>query len=663
MQTLSHLLELPRTAALAATLLAVSTVAAAGSAFAAQPVDRWERMLEVGREDDVVEQARRWLDKNADSELRPEVQRVLAEAEYQLLLSSPTIGAVVAWRDEFGESPRADDAFELLANLSLYAADDEGTEDAYRRIVDNYSGTAAATEAGSRAEETGFNEAASARSADAMGTYLGRYPDGPNAATAKRLWRSRVWDEAEAENTLATWLELRSRDPEHPRAHEAYMLEQALALAQLPPGASTNALLKLARRYESTPTGWETLRRALGASSFRISTADDAEILEGKLAEMSADQASVPGRELAAVSLDLVGPLPASAEITFSVEVQVDGRKWFDWNIKASEAVQGWGTALDEVSVREGPAVHWLTSAPPCALPKLTAGRVRVELRQERNLHEWILPVSVDQPCGGLLPLAVRYGADGVVEASSGRATLIAEPELQPLEVLAAGLPWSCSGALQVDAGGLWLSCSGWQVSVQETGLLFRPPPLGVASATGNPEHPALLGLEADPGQRWLALDVPTSWHFGGGPVCPLPAPALAALDAGDTSDAPVPAGDGVEPAGEAPTVDAEPAEGSDGAEPGEGSAPAVDAPSAPGWVRPGVETVADLEVDLDGDGLTDRLVVVASHDDHPAWVVLVLGSFPPDLSWTAPLTTEVPGEDTRVRRSGCGYEVLPTDG
>jgi len=611
----------------------LAALAPPSSASAAQPMERWDRWLEQGRYEDVAEQARKWLEKKDGSELAPEATRILAEAEYQLLLKAPTRERVAAWRAEFPDSPRLEDATELESKLALYAASEAGTEAAYLEIVDGYPGTAAATEAHLRAEEAGFAEAVAEGSAESMGRYLGQYPDSPNAATAKRLWRARAWDEAEAADTLQAWIDLRAGDPDHPRADEAYMREQALALQELPTNASTDALLKLARRYEKTPTGWETLRRAVGRSPFRISTGTNAEVFSGVLDEhLDEEQPPLDGVLVEAISIDLVGPLPRSAEVTFRLEVKV-GREWFDWNDKAAEQAKAWGQEPGVAPERVGPAVHWLTASPPCVLAGVTEARIRVQLRQEDNKTDWKRPVTIDEPCGGLLPLAIRYGEGGVVDARAALADPGDEPLIRDLPVLAGGLAWNCSGAIQLDDGGLWLTCSGWQVAVWGRSLLFRPPPLGAPSATGSTDHPGLAALPGEASDRWLALDVPIGWHFGGEARCPLPeAKPQQAMEAaeGDSGDVPV-----LGP-------------------------PDLPAPEIPLWVHPGLTRSADVTGDFDGDGIADRMALLAPRGDQPAWVVLVLGAFPTDLSWTMPWSNPAPGEGATVQRAGCGYAILP---
>ena len=625
----------PRRPAAGRALLALLAVLALSPpALAAQPMERWERWLETARYDDVVEQARKWLGKKSGDDLASEALRILAEAEYQLLLKGPTRERVAAWRAEFPDSPRMDDATELESKMALYAASEVGSEALYLEIVDGFPGTAAATEAHARAEEAGFAEAVAEGSAESMGRFLGRYPNSPNAATAKRLWRARSWDEAEVTDTLQVWIDLRARDPEHPRADEAYMREQALALQDLPPNASTDALLKLARRYEKTPTGWETLRRAVGRSPFRISTGTGAEVLSGTLDEhMDEEQPPVRGVLVEAVSIDLVGPMPRSAEVTFALEVKV-GREWFDWNDRAAEQAKAWGQEMGPALERVGPAVHWLTSAAPCVLPGVADARIRVHLQQEARKAEWVRPVVIDEPCGGLLPLAIRYGEGGVVNARASLADPGDEPALRELPVLAGGLAWNCSGAVQLDESGLWLTCSGWQVAVWGRSLLFRPPPLGAPSATGSTDHPALAALPGEASDRWLALDVPIGWHFGGDARCPLPEilPTAAAMESAE--------GD----AGDVPLL----------------GPPDLPPPEIPLWVHPGLSKSGDISGDFDDDGIADRMLILAPRGDQPSWLILALGSFPGELSWTMPWSNPAPDENAHMERAGCGYAIVP---
>ena len=95
----------------------LAALAPPSSASAAQPMERWDRWLEQGRYEDVAEQARKWLEKKDGSELAPEATRILAEAEYQLLLMAPPRERVAAWRAEFPDSPRLEDATELESKL------------------------------------------------------------------------------------------------------------------------------------------------------------------------------------------------------------------------------------------------------------------------------------------------------------------------------------------------------------------------------------------------------------------------------------------------------------------------------------------------------------------------------------------------------------------
>ncbi|MCP4867563.1 MAG: hypothetical protein GY898_02450 [Proteobacteria bacterium] len=602
-------------------------------AWAAQPFDRWERMNESERYEDVAEQIRKWFEKNADHELAPDATRLLAEAEYHVMMAgTPTVDALAAYRAEFPDGPREPEAFEAHATLSFYTASSDGTEAGFRAVAEEFPGTKAAGEALLRAEEAGFNESVSEGSAAAMSRYLGLYPESPNAATATRLWRTRAWDEAETLNTLQGWIQLRMEDPEHPRADEAWMLEQALALQELPPKASTEALLKLARRYEGTPTGWETLRRVVSRSSVRFSTAEGVGLLDAVLTDGDSIEMIEAGL-MQAVTVEAPGRLPETATFEFGLEVEVEGRNWEWWDARAASHAGTWGGEITPLPERVGPALHWLTGATPCRLPHLTDARVRVRLKQEKKKEDWILPVSLDTPCGGVVPLAVRYGPGGVVDATAQVVDAGIDPVIEPVAVRAGGLAWSCAGALHVEDTGLWLTCSGWEVSRWGQGLLFRPPPLGVASATGNPEHGALAALPVDDTHRWLALDVPTSWHFGGGPACPLP----------DDPPDPAPLAEGAEPP---PAVE-----------------PTGPAPEMPLWVHPSLTATVDRTEDVDGDGKLDRVAFLAPRGEHPAWIVVTLASFGPDLSWTAPWRGEILPEGSTLSREGCGYRVEGPEG
>ncbi len=106
-----------------------------------------------------------------------------------------------------------------------------------------------------------------------------------------------------------------------------------------------------------------------------------------------------------------------------------------------------------------------------------------------------------------------------------------------------------------------------------------------------------------------------------------------------------------------------DPAPLAEGAEPPPAVEPTGPAPEMPLWVHPSLTATVDRTEDVDGDGKLDRVAFLAPRGEHPAWIVVTLASFGPDLSWTAPWRGEILPEGSTLSREGCGYRVEGPEG
>lgn len=492
-------------------LLVLSLLSA--PAWAAQPVDRFAKQLDAGRYDDVAAAARRWLEKNGDSALAPEVSAQLAEAAYQLLLKGPTLPRVKKYREEFSESPRAPDLDALESNLSLYDAAAKGTVEAYQAVVEAWPGTAAATEAIQRAEGIAFEAARTDGSATALARFLGDYRDMAHAVEALDLWRVVAWTEAEAAQTSRAWGDLRRADPEHPRHDEAFLIESELALAELSPDASAKSRFRVARRYEGSPAGWAALGDSLDRSSLGAEGLDGAVAFDGLLG--AEDPIALPA--VAALMLSPPGLLPASVSLTLRVEASPDGEVWEEWRRASFRQAARWGVQSDPTGEdpEDEPGLLALRP-PPCRGDMLDRARLRVVLRQGERERIWTRPITLEATCAGPLPVAVQRSAGRVV--ALGALTAEGKPARLPaLPTALLGAPLDCSGPVAARADGLWLGCGALLVQVHGAGLLVRS---GTLPASLESDHSPWL--DSLGGAGWLAVDVPDAWHFGGRPACPV---------------------------------------------------------------------------------------------------------------------------------------------
>ena len=252
-----------RIAPLRTLTLALALAVSAGSpglARADQPMDRFERLIESGKTDVVMDQARKWLEKNEGDYRVEAVRALLDQATWLTLAEEPTIPGLAAYRAEFPESEHAEEARELEANLAWYAARRVGDEAAYREVLEGYAGTRAAGEAGREAAAVGLTEAMKARTSEALSRWLSRYPDADQDA-AHRLLLEVVWEEAEAKDTARDWLDLRAAFPGHPRADEAREREAAAAFREAE--RTHEARIAVGARYGDTVAGRDAARGVL----------------------------------------------------------------------------------------------------------------------------------------------------------------------------------------------------------------------------------------------------------------------------------------------------------------------------------------------------------------------------------------------------------------
>ena|GEM_PF-1959756 len=461
-------------------------------ALAASPAPRIQRHLDAERWADAVQMARSWLGRNGDDADAAALREQLAEAEYQLLTRAPSQEKAAAWQAEFAGTKRADAVRNLEANLALYAASDAGTEEAYRAVVDSFPGTPAATEAAGRAEGVAFEAAEADGSLAAWSRFLGDYPSGRRAEGAREQHRARAWEAAEAEDTVQAWFRLRADDPEHPRVEEALAREQELALAALGRHPEPGEVLKVARRYRGEDAGWAAALRLLELAPFETNQG----------LRSLAQLASEPADGLASVAWKPPGTLPRGLEL--AIDVQAGEQPWRD-------------------RAGDGTTRTWATDAPLCA--EGAAVTLTLSLTAPGRSEDRTVPLDLQRPCGGPVPLAVHRDEDGFIDGVGavvgGKATRTGDaPD-------ALGLPWNCDSIL-ADERGAWLGCNGWQLRAMGAAWVVRLPSRGRSAERPDPMLDSL-------GEGWVAVDTPPSWAFGGGRACPLDdreGESLAALPA-----------------------------------------------------------------------------------------------------------------------------------
>ena len=234
------------------------------SARAEQPMDRLAKLIEGGRAADAEEAARKWLERNSADRRAGAVIALLVEASWQVVAEDPSLDGVRAWRAEFGaQEAHAQEAFELEATLSWYAALRAPSESTFRAIVDDFGGTRAADEANVAAGNQGLVEARAAGTTEALSGWLNRYPGHEEREEVRALLDERVWADAEAADTAQSWLDLRAAFPDHPRAREAREREGLAALRELGADAGPEDLAGLGVRYAPTEAGRLAWRRVV----------------------------------------------------------------------------------------------------------------------------------------------------------------------------------------------------------------------------------------------------------------------------------------------------------------------------------------------------------------------------------------------------------------
>ena len=640
-----------RTLLLALALLLAPLGAQAG------PMERVDKLLADGRYDDAATVARKWVERNQeDGEEREAMTARLAEAEYQRLLATPSLARTQGWRLEFADAARRDDVDSLEANLRLYAAAEAGTEAAYLEVADAWAGTAAAREARGRAEEIAFVEAETEGSAAALSAFLGRYEDMSHFDEALGLWRAVAWLDAEAADSVQVWRELRMQDPDHPRAPEALLHEQARALAELGADASAADLMDLARRYPEGPAGWEALQRATDHAILRALDADGV---------LLAEEALGPGIGPAAASLAL-GPaarlelvhadrLPRGGRVEVLVQAEIDGRM-VPWQRATFRQAARWGVRSEATTdaVSDG---AFVTPKPLCAGDLLGSAEVQVVITLGERRAEWKRPLRLDHPCAGPLPWAVRRHEGKGLALRNGQASVALGGDLM-------GQAWACDGPLITDPAGVLAVCGGWAVRPFHAGWLVQAPP-AVPAAYEDDLSPWLDALS---GEGWRALDVPDGWHFGGRPACPLTARA-AAVDGqvdGNGVDGDVVDGDSAgepildlgedAPPGPAPEAPVESA-ATDPNEPAgdEAEEPAPEPPIGPAWLPEEAQRWARAV-----DGSSAEAVVAAHGTPGAGTLVLDGGPLSPGVAWVADWPEGIDPETAGVEREGCSLRWTP---
>jgi len=223
-------------------------------------MDRIERLIEQGKAADAVDVARKWLDRNEEDRRAATVRSLLDKASWRVVSEDATLPALKAYRAEFPSSEHEPAARSLESSLAYYAALKDGSESAFRSVIDTYAGTPAATDALGKAADAGFTAASAAGTAEQWSLWLSRYPNAPQTTQAAEALHAMLWAEAEAAATAEGWLRLRAAFPDHPRADEAREREATLSMEGV---SGEEDLLSLAGRYKGTVAGRSALRRAV----------------------------------------------------------------------------------------------------------------------------------------------------------------------------------------------------------------------------------------------------------------------------------------------------------------------------------------------------------------------------------------------------------------
>jgi hypothetical protein len=630
-------------------LLFVFALLCAPAAVCAGPVDRVEKLVEDRRFDDASQAARKWLERNGDSEDAEAMRVHLAESEYQRVVEAPSIARTNAWRDEFGESARRDDVDSLEANLHLYAAAEVATEQAYLDVADAWAGTMGAREALLRAEAIAFEAAKEDGSASALGGFLGSYDQLTHSEEAMELWRGAAWVEAEAKDDARVWQDLRMQDPDHPRAAEALLNEQTRALSELGADAPASDLMKLARRYAEGPAGWEAFQRATDHA--RLRALDDAgHVLTDDALGPGIGPAAAPLTLKAASRVELVhdGRLPRGGTVRVQVLAEVDG-KLVPWQRATFRQAARWGVRSDPGNSASPETGPFVTDKPLCTGDLLAVAEVRVDVTLGENTASWRRPATLSAPCAGPLPYAIQRVDERAVAVRRGEVVV-------PMGRSVLGQEWPCDGPAVATASGVGSVCAGWLVVPFSDGVLVSRPKAGPASY----EDEASPWLDQLQGSGWRALDVPDGWHFGGGPSCALVSQgrkpdASALVPAADpdpsgsapSHSTPAPSDEDSSPVDSPSTASESPAEGPD-SPPESPADPPSGHPSAP-WLPEGSPVV---ESDVDGDGVDESIGTYGSPGQGS--LVLIGGPLAADTAWVADWPPGLAIEEVRLAVDGC---------
>jgi hypothetical protein len=326
----------------------------AGPALAEQPMDRLERMIEQGKGADAVDVARKWLEKNESDRRVQAVRALLDEALWLALGEEPTLDGLAAYRAEFPESSHESAARELEASMAYYAAIKDGSEDAFRAVVDAYAGTPAAADALEKAADAGYSAAELVGSSEAWSTWISRYPNSEAQPRARAQMEQVAWAEAEAENTVQAWLELRAANPNHPRAEEARERESTLAAAE---AQDTRSLLEVAARYQGTPAARSSLRRAIFGSNVVAVLAGARPLVRGPDGGVVASFGAA--RERVSKLMQSKEPLPADTIAAWlELEAPLPRRvapEWMRTGLEPAPVAAGWLAPTLEDGMDLGP--------------------------------------------------------------------------------------------------------------------------------------------------------------------------------------------------------------------------------------------------------------------------------------------------------------------
>ena len=191
-------------------------------AFAA-PVDRVEKLIELGRPEQAISMAQKFLIKSpGDSALQDALQR----AYFSYAQMQNTIDSYRGFRERYPKGPLADEAFKRMAKME-------------------------------------WDLLAGSKVRDEVARYRMRYPNGPFDEQARHLESNLAFRDAQHANTIESWSDFVANFPKDPRVNTATERIELAALNQARSVGTRGALLGFLSAYPNSTRAGAVLRDAL----------------------------------------------------------------------------------------------------------------------------------------------------------------------------------------------------------------------------------------------------------------------------------------------------------------------------------------------------------------------------------------------------------------